>query len=218
MRGGPVFTRMCRSGAAVLVLALVAGSVLNAAAKTAPTAQTPAGPPSIKDSPGYVPLYDPESASVVIGRRLNAPKVSLSFRGGTRSLDDMGRAVCQALEYGQPDSLHKLCINEEEFRVIMWREFPQSRPVTGLTWEDAWRVLAVRLVSGSRGAASDHGGRHWKFVGFERTDTTALYKNFKLHNGLILVAKNDEGEVERWGWLRSVAERNGVFKIYSMRD
>ena len=218
MSGRPRFRRLGRSAIAVAALGLMAGSALNAATPAGSTSQPPARPPSIKDSPGYVPLFDAESGSVVIGRRLNAPRVSLPFRGGTRSLDAMGRAVCRALEFRQPDSLHRLCIDQEEFRVIMWREFPQSRPVTGLTWEDAWRVLDVRLVSGSRGAAGDHGGRRWQFVRFERTDTTALYKNFKLHNGLVLVARNEEGEVERWGWLRSVAERQGVFKIYSMRD
>ena len=209
-----------RPGVAVVTLiacsamALVRTSVAQSAAT--PPESTPR--PSIKDSPGYIPLVDPESTSVVVGRRLNAPAVSLPFTGGTRSLDDLGRAVCAALQTHNPDSLHDLCISDEEFRVIMWREFPQSRPVTGLQWDDAWRVLDVRLISGSRGATGDHGGRRYEFVRFERTDTTAVYRNFKLHNGLVLVARTPEGELERWGWLRSVAERKGRFKIYSMRD
>jgi len=44
------------------------------------------------------------------------------------------------------------------------------------------------------------------------------YKNFKLHNGLILVAKDEGGKTEEFHWLRSVAERKGRFKIYSMSD
>src|SRR6185436_9063728 len=32
-------------------------------------------PPSVRDSPGYVPLVDPESTSVALGRRLHAPAV-----------------------------------------------------------------------------------------------------------------------------------------------
>ena len=204
-----------------IVALLGLGIVLDASssdARNAPTLPAPKPRPSVKDSPGYIPLVDPESSSVVIGRRLNAPAVSMPSKGGTRSLDDLGRAVCVALQTRAPDSLHRLCIDQEEFRVILWREFPQSRPVTGLQWDDAWRVLDMRLISGSRGASSDHGGRKYDFVRFERTDTTALYRNFKLHNGLVLVARNDQGELERWGWLRSVAERRGRFKIYSMRD
>jgi hypothetical protein len=156
--------------------------------------------------------------SVVIGRRLNAPAVKKRFQGGTRSLKELGQAVCYALHHSDFDSLHALCIRDEEFRDILWREFPQSRPATGLTWVDAWRMLLIRLYGGCRSAINDHGGRYYKFLRFERADTTALYRNFKLHNGLTFVVRNDEGEVERWAWLRSVAERRGRFKIYSMED
>ena len=38
------------------------------------------------------------------------------------------------------------------------------------------------------------------------------------HGGLVLVARGDTGEIQRFTWLRAVAERKGVFKIYSMKD
>jgi hypothetical protein len=184
------------------------------------TSVAPAGPPgnSVKDSPGYIPLVDPESASVALGRRTNAPAVSKRFQGGAKSLDDLGRAVCRLLHRSDLDSLHGLCVTDEEFRDILWREFPQSRPVTGLTWEDGWRVLDIRLTSGCRGAVQDLGGHAYQFLRFERSDTTALYKNFKLHNGLLLVARDDEGQIVKMNWVRSVAERKGAFKIYSTGD
>lgn len=179
---------------------------------------TPKRTYSIKDSPGYYPAVDPESASVRIGRRLGAPVASRPFEGGTRSLDDLGRAVCRALHHRDRDSLRLLAVTDDEFRDIMWQEFPQSRPATGLAWEDAWRVLDVRLIGGCNGAVQEYGGRWWEFVRFERADSIAVYKNFKLHNGLVMVVRNDLGEIERFGWLRSVAERKGRFKIYSLRD
>jgi hypothetical protein len=55
-------------------------------------------------------------------------------------------------------------------------------------------------------------------VRFERADTTMRFKNFKLHRGLVLVARNDEGREERFDWLRSVAERKGAFKIFGVED
>ena len=63
---------------------------------------------SVKDSPGYVPLVDPESTSVTLGRRTNAPLVRMPFHGGARSLDDLGRAVCRALHRGDRDELMSL--------------------------------------------------------------------------------------------------------------
>jgi hypothetical protein len=35
---------------------------------------------------------------------------------------------------------------------------------------------------------------------------------------MILVARDDQGEIQRFRWLRSIAERKGVYKIYSMQD
>lgn len=209
-------------GACLLLVGLWAGgvsaAVSGAKGSGAPDSAAPRPRHSIKDSPGYIPLVDPESLSVTLGRRLNASAVSQPFKGGTLSLDQLGRAVCRALHHRDADSLRALCIDESEFRGILWREFPQSRAVTGLTWLDAWRVLDIRLMGGVSGAMQDYGGRYVEFLRFERRDTTALYRNFRLHNGLVLVVKNDQGEVERWGWIRSVAERRGVFKIYSTTD
>ena len=174
--------------------------------------------PSLRDSPGWVPLVDPESTSVLLGRRPNAPRVQTPFRGGARSLDELGRAVCRQLHRRAADSLLALCVSQEEFRDILWLEFPQSRPATGLTWEDGWRALGNRLLAGTHDATGTHGGRHYEFLRFERADTTARYKNFRLHHGLILVARNDEGQIEKMRWIRSIAERNGRFKIYSTTD
>jgi hypothetical protein len=202
------------SGASVGLV--VAGDL---GAETLAPAGAPAPPPtSVRDSPGWYPVVDPESTSVLLGRRLNAPPVREPFQGGAHSLDDLGRAVCQTLHHNDLESLRALCIREDEFRDILWREFPQSRPVTGLTWQDAWTILYARLSSGCSGAVGDFGGHYLEFLRFERTGGVKRFKNFRLHNGLVLVARSDTGEIERFTWLRSVAERKGVFKIYSVTD
>jgi hypothetical protein len=143
--------------------------------------------------------------------------VSKPFRGGARSLDALGRAVCRALHHGDSDSLLALCVSDDEFRDILWREFPQSRPAVGLTWADAWRILYARLHAGCAHATRDHGGHYYEFLRFEG-DSTMRYRNFSLHSHLVLVARDDEGHIQRWNWLRSAAERRGVFKIYSTED
>jgi len=173
---------------------------------------------SVTMEPGYYPAADPESASVRIGRRLNAPAVRKRFTGGARSLEDLGRSVCRALGNTNPESLLSLCVHEDEFRDIMWREFPQSRPATGITADDGWMFLWARLHGGSVSATHEYGGRRLQFMRFERYDSTAVYKNFKLHKGLVLWAKDEQGELERFSWFRVAVERKGRFKIYSMKD
>lgn len=200
---------------------LAAALLLLAVDATAATPAPDAGRPrvtSTRTSPGWYPVVDPESMSVVLGRRTNAPIVRKPLAGGTRSLDALGRTVCRALQRGDVDSLRMLCVRDDEFRDILWREFPQSRPVTGITWRDAWIIVGARLNSGCSGAVNDFGGRYLEFVRFEPTTAATRFKNFRLHDGLVLVARNATGGLERMTWLRSVVERNGVFKIYGVSD
>jgi hypothetical protein len=206
--------------------ALLGVLLLTAAARATTPATTPAAAPapaparrvsSLRNEPGYKPLVDPESASVAAGRRLNAPLVSIPFKGGAPSLDELGRAVCRSIHSGSRDSLLALCVTEAEFRDILWREFPQSRPVTGVRWTDAWGILFARLRAGCSQAMRDNGGHWYEFQRFE-SDSISRFRNFRLHSGLVLVAKDDTGGIQRWRWLRSVAERKGSFKIYSTND
>lgn len=201
--------------AAVLCLA---GLAMAASSHAVTGGSAPARAPSVKDSPGYVPIVDPESSAVVVGRRLDAPVVRMPFTGGAPSLSELGRQVCRIFDRAPAlDSLMKLSITEEEFRDILWREFPHSRPATGLQWEDGWRVLHARLLNGCNSALHEFGGQPCEFVRLEAASVTA-YKNFKLHNGITLVTRDAAGREIRHNWLRSVAERRGRFKIYSVRD
>jgi hypothetical protein len=204
-----------RSLIATIAIVACAGFLTIAAAGTSsvPTKRTP----SLRDSPGWYPIVDPESMSVLIGRRTNAPLVSKPFKGGARSLDELGRTICRLLGRSDRDSLMTLCIRDDEFRDILWREFPHSRPITGLTWEDGWISLTQRLSSGCSGAISEHGGRPYEFLRFE-VDSVANFKNFKLHMGLRMVVRDDQGQTIRMRWLRAVAERKQRFKIYSTND
>jgi hypothetical protein len=208
------------NGRGVLRAALCIALVLVVATTSArgASAATPPKPTyRLEDSPGWYPAVDPESMSVAIGRRTNAPIVGKPFRGGARSLEGLGRAVCRALNQRSGDSLLVLCITDDEFRDVLWREFPQSRPATGLTWEDGWISLSQRLIAGCSAAAHEHGGEQLEFVRFT-ADSVARYKNFKLYSRLTLYARDAQGRVQPMRWVRGIAERSGRFKIYSTDD
>lgn len=203
----------------VLVLAATMGP---APARAEAGADSTAAPPrvaySVRDAPGYKPLVDAESTSVLLGRRLHAPKVAMPFAGGAKTLDDLGRAVCQAIQLENTEALLKLCITDAEFRGILWREFPQSRPATGLAWEDGWRILYPRLHAGCSHAVRDFGGQGYTFVRFEQPDSTLAYTNFTMHSKLAMVVKSPDGAEHVWHWLRAVVGRQGRWKIYSTED
>jgi hypothetical protein len=207
------------------ITALLLGAWVGAAIGA--TTITPGAPPhdsaipekhgSVTLEPGYYPPNDPESSSVRIGRRVNAPIVNDRFVGGAHSMEDLGRRVCSALRNNRADSLMMLALGEHEFRVIMWPELPQSRPATGIEWTDGWLFLYARVHAGCAHAARDWGGHVYHFVRFE-SESTQVFKNFKLHSGLTLVARDEFGQLQRMTWLRGVIERKGAFKIYSTDD
>jgi hypothetical protein len=174
--------------------------------------------PILRDAPGYRPAADRDSASVRLGRRLDAPLVDLRFRDGARSLDDLGRRLVHAIHHTSADSLRRLCLTREEFAVVLWREFPESRPATGLTADDAWFLLDGRLRGGVSKILNELGGQHLEFLRWERTAPVRPYKNFRLHNGLVLVVRDEQGQEARLTHVRAVAERHGAFKLQSLRD
>ena len=193
---------------------LLAGALLLA---LVPLAAGAAPQRSVKDSPGYVAPSDPDSASERLGRRMDAPAVSVPFTGGTKSMKALAAAILGAFHAERADSLLSLCVTQNEFRDILWPEFPQSRPATGLRWDDAWPVLYGRLNGGSRAAVREYGGHVYTLSRVETTSITP-YRNFKLHNGVTVVAKDDTGREVRFTGVRAIAERRGRFKIYSMSD
>ena len=198
--------------------ALLALPRFSVAASPTPAPPPPSGRlPSIRDSPGYVPLHDPDSLDEALGRRRNAPAVQMEFHGGARSLEELGRSVCRALHTGVPDSMLARCVKSDEFRVILWPEFPQSRPATGLRWDDAWMILWARLNGGSVSSVREFEDHDWEFTKLEYAKRVP-YRNFRLYNGIRITAKSDEGQVETFTFVRSIAERKGRFKVYSMRD
>ena len=190
------------------------GATPTAPAETTAATQRALG---VQDSPGYVPPADPESASVRTGRRA-AKMIDLPLTGGRRSLDALARAIVAALGTPSADSLFALCVTKEEFTKILWPEFPQSRPATGWSGDDAWMVLYPRLHSGAKDAWIDARDHRYRFVRMERAEPARPYTNFRLHDGITIVVLDELDQTQRLTFVRSLVERKGVFKIYSLDD
>lgn len=200
-----------RAPASLTVLLLLALAPWAAIASPVPPRSALTG------EPGYVAPVDPDSDAVRTGRRAAKP-VAERFRGGAPSLDALARAALLAAARGDRSRLSGLCVTREEFARILWPEFPQSRPITGATADDGWYFLARRNLGGVGRLLADWNGQTLTLVRVESAGPAERYRNFRLHRGLTIVARTGGGEEVRIDDLRSVAERKGVFKIYSMRD
>jgi hypothetical protein len=192
------------------------------ATKTASTASTLPGPTPrprspLERSPGYYAPADPESASVDAGRR-NAPAVSLELEGGATSIRILARQFLAAIHARDERALHALRLTRHEFGVICWPEFPQSRPVTRLTADDAWEFSVPTSLAGAGRTIALYGGRPLDLVHVDE-DRVEAYHNFSLHRDVVIVARDaSDNSLVSLRFAPSIVERHGRFKALLFKD
>lgn len=182
-----------------------------------PASLTPRPRSPLERSPGYHPPNDPESLSVIAGRR-DAPLVNLELSGAATSMDQLARMILAALNQRDERALHALRLNREEFEVILWREFPESRPVTNITTDDAWQTTITHSTAGASRAVGQYGARNLTLVRVE-SDPPTVYKNFSLHRGVQIIARDPAtGGEERIRFAPTFVERHGRYKVLLYKD
>ena len=74
-----------------------------------------------------------------------------------------------------------------------------------------------RLHGGCAQTIRDWGGHYYEFLSIQ-ADSVMQYKNFKMYSRISIFVKSDEGQIQKWSWLRGAVERKGRYKIYSTSD
>ena len=171
----------------------------------------------LERSPGYFPPDDPESMSVITGHR-EAPLVSLKLTGGASSIDDLGRSLITGINARDERAIHALGVTRDEFEVILWREFPESRPVTHITAADAWEMSSIQSLSGVSRTVGTFGNRKLEFIRVACGPPDA-FRNFSLYRAVEIVTRDPATAQEvRLRFAPSFVERHGRFKVLTFRD
>jgi hypothetical protein len=192
---------------------VAAPAMLMSGASLAPTRRRS----PLENSPGYVPPNDPESLSVITGRR-EAPAVDLPFAGGASSIDDLARRLVAAINARDERALFNLRVTRHEFSVILWPEFPESRPITNITADDAWEMGIEQNLAGVNRTIGSYGGQELELLKVE-TNPPQEFRNFHLYRGVgILVRERRTGKEATLHFAPSCAERLGRFKVLTYRD
>jgi len=156
--------------------------------------------------------------SVITGRRA-APPVDLELTGGAGSIEDLARMLLAGIGASQEKALHALRLTHNEFTTICWPEFPESRPVTHISADDAWEMSIAQSVKGAAHAVSLYGGRQLEVV---RVESAAPfpYRNFTLYRQVTIMARElgAGGQEMRLSFASSVVERHGRFKALIFKD
>ena len=169
------------------------------------------------NSPGYVPPDDPESLSVVTGRR-DAPLIDMEVTGGGGSKEALARLLLEALQVGDEHALQALRLTRAEFGTILWPEVPESRPITHITTDDAWEAYELQSRSGIVRTISSFGSHQLELVRVESSGPVS-YRNFSLLRHVVLVCTDHStGDEARLKFAPSFLERHGRYKVVTFRD
>jgi len=170
----------------------------------------------LENSPGYYPPADPESMSVITGKR-DAPAVSLELSDGASSMDDLARMLLAGVSARDETAMHTLRLTKNEFRTICWPEFPNSRPITHISVDDAWLFSIAKSKEGIDHTLEDYGGRTLELIRVVSLPPIA-YRNFNLYRDVILVTRDYGSRQEvRLKFMPSVVERHGRYKALLFR-
>jgi hypothetical protein len=174
-------------------------------------------PSPLNRSPGYYPPDDPESLSVITGRR-DAPAVALELSGGALSLEDFARLLLAGLQARDERAIHALRVTRREFDLILWPEFPESRPITRITSQDAWDLSEPTSRTGVARSVGLYGGRQLSLVRVTASRREA-FRNFTLHREVTIEARDaGDGSIARIRFASTVVERRGRFKGLIYKD
>jgi len=163
-------------------------------------------------APGYALPYDPEWRSMVTGRRA-ASEVEDEFVDAAPSLDDLAREIVGALQGADDGALHRLRIDQREFTEICWPEFPQSRPYLKIPAVEAWNFHSAQCAEGVVGALRAHGGQPLEVQAVEY-GAKRQYRNFTLYDDVVLRVRDASGREGALRFVRSIAERQGGYKVF----
>ena len=177
--------------------------------------QVPRSP--LESAPGYYPPDDPESLAAVTGRRAAAAALDVEFQGGAASLEDLARSLLAGIETKDERALHALRLARLEYETILWPEFPQSRPVTHIPFDEVWAFTTTQSLAGAGRAIGAYGGRPLTLLRVEARPMS--YRNFTLYRDVKIVVRDSRDErVVALGFAPSVAERRGRFKALIFKD
>ena len=137
---------------------------------------------------------------------------------GKHSIDSLMMALVDALNQSDTIRVRSFFITEAEHNQLLGSEFHVHYPsVTKESLPALWENLSLKTQKGFLKLMGNYAGKNYQFVSVRFSQDDEIYSTFRLHQGTILTLRDSlKNEIEIT-WLGSVAERNGIFKILSIK-
>ncbi|MGE0594672.1 MAG: hypothetical protein AB7G23_02545 [Vicinamibacterales bacterium] len=132
------------------------------------------------------------------------------------SLDDLGRAVIDAMRAGDVASLERLALSEEEFRAHVWPSLPISEPRRNFPFDVAWGMLHENSRNHLRQTVAGIGREQLTLIRVEFAGATSDYGDgVKVYRDTRLVVRDAAGAVRTLELYGSTIEQDGRWKVFS---
>ena len=166
---------------------------------------------------GAAQYYDPEWRAAVEGRR-RVPVNDLTLIGGASSLEELGKFVLLALEQDDSDALDQFRMSRDEYQLLCWPEFPQSRPFLRIPEDEAWTMHFANMRKGAVKTFNRWRGRNFELIQI-KPGTVEKFTNFDLISDVDLVVNDvDTGASIVIRALESVIVCRGTVKVFMYRE
>ena len=134
----------------------------------------------------------------------------------TTSAEELVARVLKAVEASDLQTLDDLRVNEREHNQLLWPEWPAKG--YNVSQEFAWDMLNTRSHTNAARAISAWGGRALTPIATRFPTGVERYATFALHRGTLVTATAESGEEIELGFIGSLLELDGQWKVLSYRE
>ncbi|MEI6126532.1 MAG: hypothetical protein WCQ99_08280 [Pseudomonadota bacterium] len=150
------------------------------------------------------------SCSVIPAEKKNPPP------GWSASVEEAAGRVLGSLQGKDETMLEAMCINEQEYKSIIWPQLPVSRIPQWETHSDfVWKQHRLRSASGMQKLLSTHGGRKYDLAAVVFKDQPEDHATYKIYLKAMATVTDETGARHDLPLCGSVVELNGFYKIFS---
>jgi hypothetical protein len=132
------------------------------------------------------------------------------------SPEGLARAVLLGIEKEDVETLKRLPLTKDEFRLYVWPSLPSSRPERNVPFEYVWGDLHQKSIASIARNFDRFKGRKLELLAVRFQDGTTDYGTFRVHRDARVrvrdAATGEEGWLDLFG---SVMEWQGKYKLFS---
>lgn len=173
---------------------------------------------AMDNSNGFAVAYDPEWRTAVRGVR-PAEDPGFAIFGGRTSIRELVEEVVAETAARNQQGMIDLAIRKEEFEIVCWPSFPQSRPYMRVPWEEAWGFQYANLMGGSREGMRQVDGRELEIRGIDTGSVRDYNGIFRLYSPVRIEVRDPRTrETFVLDYLDSIIEQDGEYKVFLYKD